>query len=189
METINKFMVLFFVLALWPESSEAQDQKNAISIDVFLPLMSPISSLSGEEDNFLPLNVKYQRVVADHLALMFKAGFNYNWKEKNSRRSLDFYPMVGLDWRPFRTGLKGFYTGLSGIFGYTAYYNTTEGDDYRIALGPTLGYQFVLRSRIVIDLTFGLGYGYYSDVDAYGVKTSGYSVDETIGGVFVGYCF
>jgi hypothetical protein len=189
MKTINMVLVLLFSLALWPKSSGAQGQQNAISIDVFLPIMSPVSLLSGEEMAFLPLNVKYQRVIVDHLVLMLKGGLNYNWD--NSERILDIYPMVELDWHPFQSGLKGFYTGFSGFFNYSSYHNSTEDADhnYRAALGGTLGWQFVLQSRIIIDLTLGLGYGYNVEVDVNGNKTSDWSLDETIGGVFVGFCF
>lgn len=186
------FLSLLFAISLGTESVVAQGPRNAVSFDVFLPLMVPVSILSGEEMVFLPLNVKYQRVLADHLVLMLKSGLNFNWG--NNEKSLDVYPLVGLEWHPFRTGLEGFYVGLSGFFNYSAcYYDTevTEGTDhnYRIAIGPTFGWQFVRRSKMVIDLTFGLGYGYDNEVDVNRKKTSGFSVDETIGGVFVGFGF
>ncbi len=187
-------MILVFLLALWlwPLSSHAQGPGKAISVDVFLPLMSPVSFLYGETMYFVPLNIKYQQVIADHLVLMLKGGLNYSWDKRNtSDRSVDVYPLAGVDWHPFHAGLEGFYAGLSGFFNYSAHYYNTRVDyrNYRTALGCTLGWQFLLRSGIIIDLTFGLGYGYNVDVDSKGAKKTGYSVDETIAGVFVGFCF
>jgi hypothetical protein len=177
---------LLFALTVSSDPSETKEPQNAISIDVLLPVMSPVSKLCGEKSSFIPINIKYQRVLADHLVLMLKGGFNYDWGDDS--KSIDIYPMAELDWHPFQKGLKGFYAGLSSFYGYEDYINSHEGSS-RIALGGTLGWQFVLRSNFIIDLTFGLGYGYNVDVDVNGKKSEGFSADETIAGIFLGWGF
>jgi len=188
------FLVLLCTLTMGPASLNAQEPDNAISVDLFLPAMSPLSRLSDEEMVFIPLNVKYQRVLTEHRVLMLKMGLTYSWNS-DGESILDIYPMLALEWHPFDTGLKGFYFGPSLFFSYSVYSHsgtTTAGDldySYWAVVGGNLGYEFVLRSNMVIDLIFGLGYGYSQEVDMKGMATSGFQVDETIGGVFVGYSF
>jgi hypothetical protein len=185
MKTKTILTILLFTIAVSAESSGAKDPKNAVSIDVLLPVGAVASAASGD-DNFIPLNIKYQRVLADHLVLMLKGGFNYNFKPK--AKGIDIYPMAELDWHPFQKGLKGFYAGLSIFYGYSNYFDSPEGET-RIALGPTLGWQFVVRRHLIIDLTLGLGFGYYNRTDWEGKREEGFSADETIGGIFLGWGF
>jgi hypothetical protein len=178
--------IILFALTLFAEPSETKDQQNAISIDVFMPIMSPISYLQGEKGHWFPLNVKYQRVLTDHFVLMLKGGFNYNWD--NEPTGIDIYPMAELDWHPFQKGLRGFYAGLSIFYGYSNYFDSPEGET-RIALGPSLGWQFVVHRHLIIDLTLGLGFGYYNRTDWEGKREEGFSADETIAGIFLGWGF
>ncbi len=155
--------------------------------------MSPVSQLSGEDMAFVPINIKYQRVLTDHEVLMVKVGLTYSW-DSDGESILDVNPMLALDWHPFNTGLKGFYLGPSLFLNYNFYSGDTAEREldhsYWAAVGGNIGYEFVLRSGMVIDLTFGLGYGYSEEVDVKGrTSASGFQVDETIGGVFVGYSF
>jgi len=188
-------LAVFCALTVGPGSLHAQEPRNAISIDLFLPAMSPVSHIVGEDMAFVPLNVKYQRVLSEHQVLMVKMGLNYSW-DSHGERILDLYPMLALDWHPFNTGLRGFYLGPSLFFSYSSYSHsgaTADSDldhSYWASVGGNIGYAFVLRSRMVIDLIFGLGYGYSKEVDVKGrTSASGFLVDETIGGVFVGYSF
>lgn len=48
----------------------------AIAVDSFLPVMSPVSRLTGEDETFIPLNVMYQRVLSEHQVLMLKMGIS-----------------------------------------------------------------------------------------------------------------
>jgi len=191
MKTSKMLLIMPGALALWPRSMYAQESVNAVSVDVFLPLMSPVSRLAGEMA-WIPFNVKYQRVISSHLAVMAKSGVNYSWAA--GEKILDVYPMLALEWRPFHTGLKGFYLGPSLFFNYSNYWNdyavvTNPDHAYWIAAGGNLGWQFVLRPRIVIDVTFGLGYGYNAEVGEDGATKSHFTMDETLGGVYVGFCF
>lgn len=188
-------LAVFCALTVGPDSLQAQEPRNAISIDLFLPVMSPVSRLSGEDMAFVPLNVKYQRVLTEHAVLMMKMGLTYSW-DSDGESILDVNPMLALEWHPFNTGLKGFYLGPSLFFTYSSYSHsgtTAESDlDHSswAAVGGNIGYEFVLRSGMVIDLIFGLGYGYSKEVDVKGrTSASGFQVDETVGGVFVGYHF
>ena len=185
MKTIIMLTILLFTLTLLAEPSETKEPQNAISIDVFLPVGAVASAISGD-DNFIPLNIKYQRVLIDHLVLMLKAGFNYNFKPKS--KGIDIYPMAELDWHPFQKGLRGFYTGLSIFYGFGNYFDSPEGET-RIALGPSLGWQFIVRRHLIIDLTLGLGFGYYNRTDWEGKREKGFSADETIAGIFLGWGF
>lgn len=173
----------------------AQEPRNALSIDVFLPAMSPVSRIAYGEMFFVPLNAKYQHVLSEHQVLMVKMGLNYSW-DTHGERILDLYPMLALEWHPFNTGLKGFYLGPSLLFGYSSYsYSraTAENDldhSYWAAVGGNIGYEYALPSGMVIDLIFGLGYGNTKEVDVKGrTGASGFMVDETIAGVFVGRSF
>lgn len=194
MNAAGLFLAALCLLTAGAGSLRAEEIRNAISVDVFLPAASPVSRLSGEETAFLPLNVKYQRVLADHQVLMLKIGLVYSW-DSEGERTLDVNPMLAYEWHPFDTGLKGFYLGPSLFFNHSDYRHSgaTDEDDLDYdswaAVGGILGYEFALRSRMVVDLIFGLGYGYSKEVDVNGKVTSGYRVDETVGGVFVGYRF
>ncbi len=192
--------VLLFVL-LSPTLVAAQgqtstDARNAISIDVLLPIGVPISLLVGERSVLVPVQVQYQRVVADHLVLLVTAGLNYGWTlpPRTRERSLDIYSVVEVGWHPFHRGLKGFHVGLSGFFSYGAIFTDAVATKataygYRLRLGPTLGWQFLLPANITIDTAFGLGFGPAVDVDSDGVRTSGFLWDPTRAGVFLGFRF
>lgn len=56
-------LAVLCALTVGPGSLHAQEPRNAILIDLFLPVMSPVSHLAGEDMTFVPLNVKYQRVL------------------------------------------------------------------------------------------------------------------------------
>ena len=47
--------------------------------------------------------------------------------------------------------------------------------DYATGLGFSVGWQFLLAGRIIIDLGLGIGYGYWVTVDVNGATTSGFS--------------
>ena len=194
MKTKRMFLAVFCVLAAASSSVHAQELRHAISIDVFLPAMSPVSKLAGEDSTFVPINLMYQHVLTEHQVLMMKIGLNYSWGT-GGETSRDIYPMLALEWHPFDTGLKGFYAGPSVFFNYSthSYSRTPASDslDYSrwAAVGGNIGYEYALPSRVVVDLIFGLGYGYSREVDVNGKVTSNHLVDETIGGVFVGYRF
>ena len=185
------FMLALGFLALAPAPVNAEEPRHAVSIDLLLPVMAPVSVAAGEMA-WIPLNVKVQQVLTDHLALMGKAGLNYSWG--TGEKILEVNPMLALEWRPFHKGLRGFYLGPSIFFSYCNYWNDDAVVDnpdhsYRIAVGGNLGWQFLVRSNLTIDVTFGLGYGYDSEVDRNGVAKSGFSVDESIAGIFIGYSF
>jgi hypothetical protein len=183
MKTKIILAILFFTCTALSEPVNGNQPKNAVSVDVLLPILSPISD---EKANWLPIQVKYQRVLGEHLVLMFRYGMFYYWEDKP--KEIDFFPMAELDWHPFQKGLKGFYTGGSVFYNYSDYLNSRESET-RIALGPSLGWQFVVRRHLIIDLALGLGFGYYNRTDWDGTKNDGFSVDETIGGIFVGWGF
>jgi hypothetical protein len=194
MKTGRILPAVLCALAMASGSLYAQEPRRAISVDLFLPAASPISRLSGEDMTFIPLNVMYQRVLGERQVLMLKMGLTYSWSD-DGEKSLDVYPMLALHWHPFDTGLKGFYFGPSLFLDYTdnSYSGTAAADDlnysYWSAAGVNVGYQFARRSNIVVDLIFGLGYGYSKEVDVSGKESTDYRVDETIGGVFVGCRF
>ncbi len=189
-----KRIMIFLILGLFtflPASVMAQEPRQALTLDVLLPPMAVVSRAAGEMA-WIPLNVKYQRVVREHLVLMVKAGLNYSWGP--GEKILEVYPMLALEWHPFGTGLKGFHLGPSLLLSYCHYWNdyaVVDNPDHntRIAPGLNLGWQFVLRSKVVIDLTFGMGYGFNAEVDRNGKTTKSFSLDESIAGVFVGYAF
>lgn len=180
------FTITFFTLTLLAEPSKSKEPKNAVSIDVLLPIMSPISHLQGEEAHWLPLQLKYQRVLTDHFVLMLRYGMFYYWSDKPIE--IDFFPMAELDWHPFQKGLRGFYAGVSAFYCYSNTFDSPERL-YRINMGPTLGWQFVLPWNITIDLTLGVGFGYHNQIRWDGTKKEDFGVDETIGGIFVGWAF
>lgn len=188
-------LAVLCALAVGPGAVQAQEPRNALSIDLLLPVLSPVSHLSGEDTAFVPLNVKYQRVLTEHGVLMVKLGLTYSW-DSDGERIWEINPMLAFDWHPFDTGLKGFYLGPSLFFNYNSYSHsgaTVDSDldhSHWAAVGGNIGYGFVLRSGMVVDLIFGLGYGYSKEVDVTGrTSASGFQVDETVGGVFVGTSF
>jgi len=185
------FALALVLLALAPATVDAAEPRHAVSIDLLLPVAAPVSKASGEMA-WIPVNVKYQQVLSDHLALMAKAGIGYSWA--TGEKILEVYPMLGLEWRPFHKGLRGFYLGPALLVSYCHYWNdyaVVDNPDhlYRIEAGVHLGWQFRLRPHLSLDVTFGLGYGYDAEVDRDGVATTGFSVDELIGGIFLGWIF
>ena len=185
---------MLFVMAVISTSVYARVPQNVISIDVFLPSMSVVSKLAGEETSFIPLNLKYQRVITPHHVLMFKLGVNKNWGLAG-QTSVDIYPMLALEWHPYKAGLQGFYLGPSLFFNYSNYsYSgastaTDIDSSYWLAVGGNLGYEYVLPSNLIIDLSFGLGYGYSKEKEMTGKTITGFRGDETLAGVFLGYRF
>lgn len=194
MKTGKIFLTAVFTLAVGPGALNAQERQQSLTVDLFLPAMSPVSRMAGEDMTFLPLNVMYQRMLTDHQVMMLKMGLTYT-RGSDGERILDIYPMLALHWHPYSDGLAGFYVGPALFYNYStySYSGSATGDDldhsYWAAVGGNLGYGFELRSNKVIDLIFGLGYGYSKEVDVNGKVTSDHRVDETIGGVFFGYSF
>jgi hypothetical protein len=119
MRTRKEILTVLCALAIGPVSLRAQEPRHALSVDLFLPAMSPVSRLSGEDTTFVPINVKYPHMLTDHQALTLKMGFTYSWGSDGDN-ILDACPMLALDWHPFHTGLKGFYLGPSLFFNYRA---------------------------------------------------------------------
>jgi hypothetical protein len=77
---------------------------------------------------------------------------------------INFKPMF--IYRPFRTGLKGFYVGVYPSIGWQSYeiryYGRNEGkvDNYlwtEISLGINLGYKWVFRNGFTLQLGTGIG--------------------------------
>lgn len=193
-------VLLFAVLSSTAAAAQGQtstDARNAISVEMILPIGVPIGLLVGERSVLIPVQIQYQRVVADHLVLLVKAGLFYGWTlpPREPERTLDLLPVVELDWHPFHTGLQGPYLGLSGTGGYGVGFSdagaaiVTTGHYYDFIVGPTLGWQFLLPANITIDTAFGLGYGPGVSVDANGVRTSHSVLDLTRGGVYLGFRF
>jgi hypothetical protein len=192
-------MLLFAALpatVLAAQGRTTTEARNAFSVEVLLPICVPIGLLAGERGVAIPVQVQYQRVVAEHLVLLVKAGLIYDWTlpPRQPERELSVFPVVELDWHPFRTGLRGPYLGLSGIFDYTAVFAgagaaTATAIGYRFGLGPTVGWQFLLPANITIDSAFGLGFGPAVGVDADGPGTSRLLWGITRGKVFLGFRF
>lgn len=187
----STLMLVLGFLTLAPAPAKAEEPRHAVSIDLLLPVMAPVSVATGEMA-WIPLNVKVQQVLTDQLALMGKGGLAYSWGE--GEKILEVNPVLALEWRPFHRGLRGFYLGPHLLVSYCNYWNdyaVVDNPDhsYRIAVGVHLGWQFLVRSNLTIDLTFGLGYGYDAEVDRHGVAKTGFSVDESLAGVFIGYVF
>ncbi len=202
MKKKNVFLVGLFAVVLLPTLAAAEDQttkeaQNAISIDVLLPILLPVSLLweGGETDVIIPINILYQRVISDHFMALIKAGLNYSWYRYTTPQNgwMEVYPAVEVDWHPFHKGLKGFYVGLSGIFDYGVDCSdaAAKGTSYSYAFGwgLSLGWLFLLPAHINIDLVVGQGAGYLVSVDASGVTTSGFSEVPARTGVFLGYRF
>jgi len=197
-DSMNYFIIVLFVLCTLifrPCVLNAQETPNAISIDLFLPIMSPLSRMLGEEASFVPINVKYKRMLAEHYVLTVKMGVTNNW-DSEGEHTVEVSPMLAVDWHPFSSGMTGFYLGPSLFYSHSlhSYSRTTVEDDldysYWAAAGGNIGYEFAFQSGIVIDLIFGLGYGYLKEVEIGGrTLSSDMRVDETIGGVYVGYSF
>ncbi len=184
-------IILAIVLFSPAHGLNAGDGRHALTVDVLLPVGSIFSQAFGEMA-WIPVNVKYQQLVGDNVALMAKAGVNYSWAK--GEKILEGYPMIAMEYHPFDTGLNGFYFGPSLLLSYCRYYNDyskvrNPDHTYRIALGANVGWEFILPSNTVIDVTFGLGCGYNKEVYRHGESDAGYSIDESIGGIFVGYRF
>lgn len=192
-------LVLFLVLS--PALSSAQgeastDEKNALSLEVVLPLAVPIGILGPDRDLLIPVVLQYQRVIADHLVLVAMIGLYYDQKLPPQPRdsTLSIFPVVELDWHPFHEGLRGFHLGLSGVFACETSFSDAKPTEvtsryYRLGLGPTVGWQFMLPAHIIIDLVFGLGYGPSWNVDAAGTSTFDWALDPTRAGIYLGLMF
>ena len=205
MKAKNVFLVVLFAFVISPTFVAAEDQRpqearNAIAIDVLLPILVPVGILSGNPTMDIPVNIEFQRVIADHLVLLVRLGLGCAWPLPNapqasSALSLEVDPLVEVDWHPFHEGLKGLNLGLSGIFVYDYYAAprdavATKGTSrYRMASGPILGWQFLLPANTIVDLSSGLGFGYNANVDVNGVTTPSSSWELTRGGIFLGFRF
>jgi hypothetical protein len=60
---ITRSLFLAVLCAVGPGSLHAQEPRRAIAVDVFLPVMSPVSRLLGEDMTFVPLYVMYRHVL------------------------------------------------------------------------------------------------------------------------------
>ncbi len=182
---------LVVILTAVPASLSAQDVQQAVSLDVFLPLGAIASKASGEM-SWIPLNIKYQRLVVDNLVMAGKTGLNYSWA--TGEKILELSPVLELEWHPFHSGLEGLYLGPYLLVSYCKYWNDYSVVDnpahsFRFAAGGVLGWQFVLPSRIVIDINASLGCGLNMEVDRHGTVTTDFPLNEIMAGVLVGSGF
>jgi hypothetical protein len=187
-------LILIFMLAILiaaPSFVAAQELQQAVSLDVFLPLAAVASKASGEMA-WIPLNVKYQRVLAEHLVVAANSGLNYSWA--SGEKILEISPMLQADWHPFHSGLEGFYLGPYLLVSYCKYWNDytlvdNPAHSFRFALGGIFGWQFLWPSGFLVDLNVGLGCGINMEVDRYGNMTSEFPLNEIMGAILLGSGF
>jgi hypothetical protein len=199
MKNKNVLSILIILMLLWPSSLNAADTasqaaQNAISVDLFLPIYSPVEFAGG--NYLIPLSLLYQRVITRRVVFFSRAGLIYTFRDVDWGALATF--ATGVDWHPFHEGLNGFHLGFSGYYtydtGYTESYRTvsaTAGMWYlhHAALGSTIGWQFLLPANLTIDLNAGIGYGYTGGVFRDGEFGSGWTWVLMPGGIFFGLRF
>ncbi len=187
----TRLVFLLVILVTVPSFMSAQEVQQAVSLDVFLPAAALASQAFGEMA-WIPLNIKYQRVIADHLVLAATTGLNYSWS--STEKILETSPMLQLGWHPFHAGLEGFHLGPYILFSYCKYWNDhslvdNPAHSFRFAIGGVFGWQFLLPSRILLDLNAGLGCGVNMEVDRYDTATTEFPLNEIMAGILVGSSF
>ncbi|MDR0644303.1 MAG: DUF3575 domain-containing protein [Treponema sp.] len=83
---------------------------------------------------------------------------NYSYKSyKEDTFQMNFKPM--LVYRPFRTGLKGFYIGFYPNIGWQSLKNEIYGDELwtEIGIGINTGYKWVFNNGFTLQLGTGIG--------------------------------
>ncbi len=151
------FLAVAMALVLCPLTAVAEGERprNALSIDLFMPVCSPIDYLIEGIWN-VPLSIQYEHVVADHIVGVARVGVL--GIHSNGEWGALLEGAIGVEWHPFREGMEGFHVDLSGLVNSeprSAVYR------YRIGVAPGIGWQFLFGPRMSLDVVVGgLGYTY-----------------------------
>jgi hypothetical protein len=107
----------------------------------------------------IAIDLETQYKINDIYNVSFTASFWINNESKTKDYRIDLKPMF--IFRPFKTGLKGFYVGLYPTVGW---YNckTFAGNNYDqlftiVGLGVNTGYKFVFSKGFTMQLGTGIG--------------------------------
>jgi hypothetical protein len=109
------------------------------------------------------MDLEAQYKINDIYNVSFTLSFWINKHDTRNEFEIDLKPMF--IFRPFKTGLKGFYVGLYPTVGW---YNckTRDGIDYDklftvVGFGMNTGYKFVFRRGFSLQLGTGIGKSWF----------------------------
>jgi len=133
------------------QGAESQEARNAISVDLLAPLLQLAFNISLSGSSAVPIEISYQRVVADNFVFNAEARVIYT----TSVGLFDLSPWVEVDWHPFDRGLSGIFIGPALSFDFSL----NLFNSFYCGLGGSVGYQLLLPLNIDLVAISGITYG------------------------------
>jgi hypothetical protein len=181
----SAFLATIIALILCPltAASEGETPRNTLSIDLFMPICSPIDYFIEGIWN-VPLCVQYKHVVANHIVGVSRVGgFGFY---SNGKWGALLEGALGVEWHPFREGIEGFHVDLCGLVNCEP---KSEAYRYRIGVAPGFGWQFPMGHRMSLDFVAGgLGFAYTAMISP-SSPGWGWGIIWGGGGIFLGLTF
>ena len=154
------FIVIFAIITNAILFGERKFTLQTSPSTLFAPLTSLAAATPYDNTFVLPIDLEIQYMINDRFNLSLKPMLYYFSYDEASTFlkiiEINFKPM--LIFRPFKTGLKGYYIGL---YQYTCFNSIEDEDDNisftLIGVGIDTGYKWIFKSGFT--LQFGCGFG------------------------------
>ena len=160
MKKLGLLAILILVSGTLLPGQEKERKFSVMTNPIFL--FVSFSSLSFTEKNYLIMDLEGQYKINDLLNLSLTASFQstHSYDSDEDALQVNFKPM--LIFRPVRTGLRGFYTGIYSIIGWNTY--SDYWDDFsstEFGLGASVGYKWIFKNGLTMQAGTGLGRTWY----------------------------
>ena len=159
---MKKYLFLVMILAIsYSAFSQETEKRSTIQTSPLLLLTDLfVFTFAGDDYYSYAVDLEWQTRINNHFNLSLGAEFVYsydaNYIYEESFFLLNLKPM--LIWRPFGTGLRGFYLGLHPSVGLVSY--NYDGDRKLftdIGAGIDIGYKWIFRNGLTMQIGSGLG--------------------------------
>ena len=200
---MRKFIVIFTLIALIGPALPAHEKKErklTLQSSPLLFLIDVFANATADSDSssLFVMDLEGQYKINDIFNVSLTTSF-FVYKEPDDQvdeKGFQFILKPMFVYRPFRTGLKGFYLGLYSNVGWQTENSFDEKEFWtEIGFGMNIGYKWVFHNGFTLQLGTGIGKTWtLSDSDSYTVLNSdgrmvGPNLDLQILGLKLGYSF
>ena len=160
MKKLSLIVILILVSVALVFGQEKERKFSVLTNPIFL--FASFTSLGFTDEYDLIMDLEGQYKINDLLNISLTASFQIsnNSEEEREAFQINFKPM--LIFRPIRTGLRGFYTGIYSIVGWNSYKNRwDEISSTEFGLGASVGYKWIFKSGFSMQAGTGIGKTWY----------------------------
>ena len=164
--TMKKIFFIFAVILMVNQNIFSQDAEKKVTLQASPLLWFTDIFSEGVDDTMFAMDLESQFKMTNYINLSITLSFLTNNRTiteyygdtsyKENIYQINFKPMFV--YRPFGTGLKGFYLGFYPNVGLLHVKNNEEDQFYtEFGLGMNLGYKWVFRNGFTMQLGSGFG--------------------------------